>query len=150
MKRWHLVLVVLAVLGVPVAWVIARPEMGDHDAAPQQEPPRLNRGIAKELGDLMRRKLDNAQKILEGIALSDFDQIAKHADELIAVSKQAEWAVLQTAQYEAYSNDLRRNAEVMIQRSKEKNLDGVVLAYLDLTMTCVKCHQHVREARQGP
>jgi hypothetical protein len=146
-KRWKLVLAMLTIVGLPIAVVIGMPVLVGHGAEPQEDPQVLDRGIAKELNELMRRKLENSQKVLEGIVLSDFDKIARHANELIAISKQAEWQVLKTPEYESYSNDLRRNAEVLIQHSKEKNLDGTVLAYVDLTLTCVKCHKHVREAR---
>jgi len=147
MKTWKLALAMFTVIGLPVAVIVALPLVG-HGDEPQNEPQVLDRAIAKELSALMRRKLDNSQKVLEGIALSDFDEIARHAQELIDVSKQAEWQVLKTPEYEVYSNDLRRNAEVLIQQSRQKNLDGAVLAYVDLTLTCVKCHKHVREARK--
>jgi hypothetical protein len=146
MKRWNLVLAVFTVVGIPTALVVSLPSLRSHAQEPQ-EPPILNRGLTKELNDLMRRKLDNSQKILEGIALSDFDTIAKHAEDLIAVSEQAQWQVLETPEYRAHSNNLRRTAAVLIQKSKEKNVDGTVLAYLDLTMTCVKCHKHLRDTR---
>jgi hypothetical protein len=142
MKTRKLALAMLTVVGLPIAVIVAIPLVGHGD-----EPQALDRAIAKELGVLMRRKLDSSQRVLEGIALSDFDEITKHARELIDISKQAEWQVLKTPQYDLYSNDLRRNAEVMIEQSKRKNLDGAVLAYVDLTLTCVKCHKHVREAR---
>ena len=35
----------------------------------------------------------------------------------------------------------------MIQKAKAKNIDGVTLAYVDMTFTCVKCHQNTREER---
>lgn len=140
MKNGNLVLVVSTV-------VVGMTILVTHGDEPQKEPKKLDRVITKELSLLMRRKLDSSQKVLEGIALNDFDRISKHADELISVSKQAEWRVLKTPEYELYSNDLRRNAAVLIQQAKEKNLDGAALTYVDLTLTCVKCHKHVREAR---
>jgi hypothetical protein len=99
--------------------------------------------------ELMQKKLTNSQKVLEGIALNDFDKIGTHAGELIEVSKAAEWKIHKTPQYELYSNEFRRNAETMVKEAKAKNIDGVTLAYVDLTLTCVKCHKHVREVRMG-
>src|SRR5262249_40861114 len=64
----------------------------------------------KSVSKLMRRKLEQSQKVLEGVALQDYKMIARHAEELIEVSKQAEWRALRTAQYEVYSNDFRRIA----------------------------------------
>ena len=96
---------------------------------------------------LMRRKLENSQKVLEGVALNDFEKITKHADDLIAISKATDWKVFKSAQYELYSNEFRRNAETLGQQAKAKSGDGVALAYVELTLTCVKCHKHVREIR---
>ncbi|OAI55178.1 hypothetical protein AYO44_00245 [Planctomycetaceae bacterium SCGC AG-212-F19] len=98
---------------------------------------------------LMAKKLENAHKVMDGIALGDFDKIGKHADELIRVSKAVEFRVLKTPQYEVYSNDFRRNAETLGQMATAKNLDGAALAYVELTLSCVKCHKHVREVRMA-
>jgi hypothetical protein len=100
-----------------------------------------------DVKELMKQKLQHSQKILEAITTNDFDSLAKHADELILISKEAEFKVLKTPRYETYSNDFRRNAETLIESAKEKNLDAAALAYVDLTLNCVKCHKHVREVR---
>jgi hypothetical protein len=102
---------------------------------------------AKDVGPLMRKKLQHSQLVLEGIAVNDYDRITKNAEGLIAVSKEAEWKVLKTPEYEVYSNDLRRSAESLIRNAKAKNTDGAALAYVEMTLTCVKCHKHVREVR---
>jgi hypothetical protein len=96
---------------------------------------------------LMQRKLTNSQKVLEGIALSDFQMIEKHAEELLQISKEASWKVLNTPAYQLHSNDFRRQAEALIKNSREKNLDAAALTYVEMTLTCVKCHKHVREVR---
>lgn len=98
---------------------------------------------------LMMQKLENAQKVLEGMALNDFELVGKHADDLIQVSKSAEFHVIKSPQYEMNSNDFRRAAETMIQQSKSKNIDGVTLAYVDMTLSCVRCHKYVREVRMA-
>jgi len=102
----------------------------------------------KKTQQLMKKKLAHSQKVLEGIALNDFDTIAANARDLIQISKAVEWRALKSPQYEIFSNDFRRAADAMILAAKEKNLDGAALAYVDLTLTCVRCHKHVREVRQ--
>jgi cytochrome c556 len=97
---------------------------------------------------IMQKKLKNSQVILEGIAVNDFDKIAKHADELIDLSNQAEWKVLTTPQYEIYSNDFRRTADALVKSAKEKNIDACALNYVELTLDCVKCHKYFRETRR--
>jgi len=102
----------------------------------------------KKPNTLMRRKLEQSQKVLEGVAVQDFKKIAEHAEELIELSKQAEWKVLKTARYELYSNESRRIAETLVEGARKKNIDAAALAYVDLTLTCVKCHKHVREEQR--
>jgi hypothetical protein len=127
------VLRILALCGLGVVLI---PMAGQGD-----EPDKLK--------DLMKRKLKSAQKVLEGIAMKDFDLIASQAEELMAVSKAAQFKIVKTPRYEVYSNDFRRNAENLAQQAKEKNLDGAALAYVDLTLNCVKCHKHIREVKMG-
>jgi hypothetical protein len=105
------------------------------------------------LQQLMINKLTNSQKLLEGIALAKYDKIEKHADELIRISKTAEWlAAYKSPRYLAFSNEFQQAAETIAKKAKEKNMDGVTLAYFDLTRSCVRCHQYVREVRdaRGP
>lgn len=111
-------------------------------------------GHSEELQDkaakmLMVRKLECAQKVLEGLAMNDFEKIGKHADELIRISKASEWRVLKTPQYEVHSHEFQRTAETLSKMADGKNLDGAALAYVELTLTCVKCHKHVREVRMA-
>jgi hypothetical protein len=129
MKRVTFVAVVLVLL-------VGLPAVGGHG----EEPKKVN--------ELMQKKLLQSQKVLEGIALNDFDKIAKHAEELIAISKMAEWRVLKTPKYELYSNEFQRAADDLVKKAKDKNLDAATLSYFELTLTCVKCHKHVRETRE--
>jgi hypothetical protein len=101
------------------------------------------------LRQLMMEKLQSSQKILEAIATNDFKAIGEHADKLSGLANQAEWLAYKTPRYEQHSNEFRRAAETISRKAKEKNLDGVTLAYVDLTMSCVRCHQYVREVRDA-
>ena len=125
-------------VGVVFAMLLGIPTLSGHGKEPKKD---------EKLHELMQRKLAASQKVLEGIALNDFDKIGKQADELIAVSKQTEWRVLKTPQFELHSNDFRRIADNLAKNAKDKNLDGAALSYVELTLTCVKCHKYVRETR---
>lgn len=132
MRRLTFVLTALTALAVV-------PGLDGHTAAPR-DPPR-------SVADLMKRKLGESQKVLAGIALHDFDQVANHAEELLLISQQAEWNVLKTPQYEMYSNEFRDIARGLVGQAKKKNVDACALSYVELTLSCVKCHKHVREKR---
>lgn len=106
----------------------------------------------KEQNKLMKRKLEAAQKVLEGVTMNDFKLISQNADELIMISKEAEWKVMKSPEYEVFSNDFRRTCDTLVKNAKEKNSDAAALAYVEMTMCCVKCHKYVREVRktEGP
>jgi hypothetical protein len=114
------------------------------------EEPKKDKDKGKDATQaLMQRKLKEAQKALEGIALNNFDKISSSADELIEISKVAEWKVLKDPQYEMFSNEFRRRADQMRKAARDKNLDRATLSYVEITMTCVRCHEHVRDQRRG-
>jgi hypothetical protein len=98
---------------------------------------------------LMRDKVKNSQTLLEGLALADFGKCRGSAEELLRISNVAEWVILKTPQYDLHSNEFRRAAEAVVRKAKDKNLDGVALAYGDLVRACVRCHQYVREVREA-
>jgi hypothetical protein len=113
-----------------------------HDVAGEAA---LGKGVSK----LMAEKLKNSQKLLEGIAVGDFTKVTSSAEELIQLSRNEEWLMLKTPRYEVHSNEFRRACETLIQKAKDKNIDGTTLAFFDMTMSCVRCHQYVREVRDA-
>lgn len=104
---------------------------------------------SRELNALMSEKLTSAKLLLEGMALSDFDKIDKSATKLNQLTRTEEWFVLKTPRYEVFSNEFRRALDQIARKSKDKNIDGVALAYFDMTMACIRCHDYVREQRDA-
>lgn len=97
--------------------------------------------------DFMRQKLEFSKKVLEGLALEDYDAIAKNARALKRLSEAAEWEVPtipNANEYIALTTEFQKAADDMRQKAKDKNIDGATLAYLRLTMNCVNCHRFVR------
>jgi hypothetical protein len=102
---------------------------------------------AEAMTRLMRKKLEHAQKLLEGIAINDLKKVDENAGDLMTLSKLAEFRAFKTLDYERHTNDFRRTLDDMRRGVKNKNLEAVTLSYMDMTMTCVRCHTHVRETR---
>jgi hypothetical protein len=94
---------------------------------------------------VMQRKLAHSQKVLEGLAKNDFGKIGTSAEGLIECVKDETWKINQTDKYLVYTNDFLRRAEGLKKAAKDKNLDAAALAYVDMTLTCIKCHQYLRE-----
>jgi len=126
--RWAVAIVVVVLLG------------SGHAQEKKPEPKKLT---------VMQRKLVYAQKALEGLALNDFDKITTSARELTLCAEEAEWRAIKSDKYERYSNDCIRNLENLKTAAQKKNTDAAALAYVEMTLTCVKCHQYVREEKMG-
>src|SRR5712692_10924331 len=100
MRRLKQILVAMAVC-------LVLPALTGHGEEPKADKDKV--------AALMRKKLDHSQKVLEGITTQDFKMISSHAEDLIAISKEAEWKVIKTPRYETHSNDFRREAEDLIK-----------------------------------
>jgi cytochrome c556 len=116
-------------------------------AAPSADKAEPAKDKASPTAKLMQEKLKYSQRLLEGLALADFTKITDNAEELMRISKQAEWSALKTREYELHTNAFRRAIETTVEKAKAKNVDGAALGYVDMTLTCVRCHQYTREQR---
>ena len=94
--------------------------------------------------EFMRDKPELSQKVLEGLALEDFDLIIAKAAKLSAMNKEADWRVFENPDYDQPSLVFRRQVDALAKAAKDKNLDAATLAYVRLTMSCVDCHKLVR------
>ncbi len=128
MKRWTIVAVLATVI---FSW-IAPGGMG------QQR---------NELKDFMRIKLRHSQKVLEGLVLENFDEVAKNSQEMSLLSLAATWQVFETPEYVEYSRKFRNAADALTDAARAKNLDRATLAFNQVTSQCVECHKYVRGIR---
>jgi hypothetical protein len=101
---------------------------------------------ADKVAVFMRAKLGHADKVLEGLAVEDFEMIERAAQELSLASLDSNWQVLQTEDYVRQSAEFRRSCDALKKAAQEKNLDGATLAWLEVTLKCVQCHKYVRDA----
>ena len=128
-----------ALWAAPVAALLAAAALGQDKPRAAAKPPTV-----------MQRKLTHAHNVLIGLALPDFDKVTTGADELAACAREASWRVLKTPKYERYSDEFLRTLDDLKAAAKKKNVDAAALAYVDMTLTCVKCHQHARDVGWGP
>lgn len=111
-------------------------------AALAQQPVRLSRA------EVMKQKLESSQKVLEALALEDYDGVAAASQRLSLLTLESSWHVLQTPEYRRESEEFRRAADLITTSARGKNLDGATLAYMQATMKCVQCHKYLRAANR--
>lgn len=113
-------------------------------AAKDPNEPKVN-----DVSAFMRLKLRHSQQVLEGVALEDFDLIAKNAQQLSLLAQDENWRVYQTLEYRQHSAEFGRIADQLTKAARDKNVDGATLAYMQLTMSCVNCHKYTRSMGQA-
>lgn len=126
MKRKHGTLLIAGVLLVTVAFGTA-----------QDRKSRATK-------EFMREKLEHSQKVLEGLALENYDLIIARSQKLSAMSQDASWQIFDNPDYAQQSAEFRKNVDALTRAAERKNLDAATLAYLRVTMSCVDCHKLVR------
>ena len=121
-------------IGMAAALLVTPGAAEDKPKVPEPKKPTL-----------MQRKLTHAQKLFEALALDDFAKMEVSAGELQLCAKEASWQVVKKPNYETYSNDFVRQLDAIKTAAKKKNTDAAALAFVEMTLTCVKCHKFVRE-----
>ncbi len=121
------------------AWTQERPPAAAKKPRPTTKETKVN-----DVAGPMQLKLKYVQRVLEGVAVEDFDEIAENAQTLGLLAQDENWQVYQTVEYRQHSVDFQHRADELVKAAKRKNIDGAALAYLELTMCCVNCHKHTR------
>ncbi len=115
---------------------ISMPAAADEPANDQETPK----------GDVwMLKKLKYSQQVLAGIASGDFDQIARSGDTLKGMDKIESFIRMRTPRYRLQLQLFRDANEEIIRQAEAENLEGVTLAFNQLTISCVNCHKHLRD-----
>jgi hypothetical protein len=111
-----------------------------------QEPPPAKPPTSNQL--LMRDKLSFASKAIEGLSMEDYDKIAEAGNMMGIISRAASWHIIPTEQYARMSRNFQEQAKDLERHAKEKNLDAAAMDYMRISLTCVQCHNYIRDNRR--
>lgn len=116
------------------------------DKIERKDPPQKFRFITKQ--ELMAAKLKGSQALLEHIALNDFPKLESTAEDLVQIARTIAFLnSYKGKEYEFHITTFRRAAETMVVKAKERNMDGVMVSFNDMTLSCLKCHQGIRDKK---
>ena len=114
-----------------------------------QQPQAKKAGKADVKNVVMQKKLARAQKLLEGLAIQDFDKITAAANELDELRKQAAWMVVRTKEYEVFSMDFGRHTADLQRAAKNKNVE-LADAPVSLVLNEVDLQRPNKPQMEGP
>ena len=149
MKREVLSTIALLCVAFMVHPVLAQQPLGPSQQTPVEQRTPIDVAvvpIGDAQGALMKSKLVTSQKVLAGLVRKDFDAIASGARDMKRISEAAEWARSRDEVYEHYSATFRRQCNQLESLAKKENHEGVTFTYLQMTTTCIQCHDHVRDS----
>jgi hypothetical protein len=92
---------------------------------------------------LMRQKLAHSREVLAGLTTEDFARIAASAQALERLTEQ-QWIAAESEPYRMHLKNFRFTASELHRLAGDKNLEGATLAYVQMTMSCIDCHKHLR------
>ena len=98
---------------------------------------------------LMREKLESAHGILDGLALGDFAKIESHAEKLKGISRATTWYNAESLDFQQHAKSFQNSADFLSEQAHAKNLEGVAMGYIRVTLDCLQCHNSVRAQRKG-
>ena len=133
-----------AVLGITVAWRIA---------VVSAEPPPLRQLptvlIHDDPGLQMRAKLDRSKKIFEAVIRQDFDSVSCAARELKRIAAATDWPLESDTEFERYRAQFEVQCDDLDRLAKGNSSNGIQITFLAMTETCIRCHDHVRDAKSA-
>ena len=98
---------------------------------------------------VMQLKLKRSQTLLEALAKEDYKTLEENAESLVRISDSTAFMrAYKTTEYEFQAQVFKRTAILLAAKAKEKNLDGATLAYTEMTMSCVRCHNYFRTQKR--
>ena len=134
------------------------PSMGVNNSSASQDeknavkvPPAKDESSADKQDDpdpvlkkFMRQKLHASNQILEGLCTEDLEMVSDGSDTLMKMSGEEHWRVSNDIMYRRYSTEFMHAVEELQQEAKDNDMNGTSMAWVNVTMKCLKCHEWVR------
>lgn len=97
----------------------------------------------------MAAKLVSSQNILSDLTHGDFESLEENARRMQVISLLQQWLrdtdFEHKSEYEGQINAFDFATKELIRHASDHNTEGVLQAYLDMTTSCVHCHELIRE-----
>lgn len=97
----------------------------------------------------MTLKLVSAQNIVADLTRGDFESLEENARRMQVINLLEQWArdenFEQKSDYEGQLNAFEFATKELVRHAADENTDGALQAYLDMTTSCVRCHELIRE-----
>jgi cytochrome c556 len=118
------------------------------DQSENEKSPEMDKssGVVRPASFWMEQKLRLSSNILESLAHGDFEQMTANAELMLGLNKiESFWRRGEAAsEYRAHLGQFALANRRLIRSARKENIEGAALAFNQLTVSCVSCHQHLR------
>lgn len=115
-----------------------KPAAKDEGSVEKKDEP----GSALE--KFMRQKLHASNEILEGLCTEDMQMVSDGAVTLMKMGTEERWRVSNDMLYRRYSREFNNAVEELQTAADDIDMNGASMAWVNVTMKCLKCHEWVR------
>ncbi len=98
----------------------------------------------------MKKKLIHSQEILRGLVTEDFELIRARTAAMKRLNRLEYFVRREPEAYRTQLKAFLTSLEGLERQAVEKNLGGATQAFTQMTQSCIKCHQHLRENKDVP
>lgn len=143
MPRWTAWMMAVVALGLPTGlWV-----QGD-DRKPDEAPPAKVQTPA-EHDRWMQIKLASSQQILAALTSGDMRDVERNARRIQVFNLLEQWAkdnpTTRQSDYRGQLNAFEYATKELVRYSQDGDTNGALEAYVNMTRSCVKCHELIRD-----
>ena len=145
------VIAIFVVISCSTTLFYNRTSAGDEEKTGDKAPQVNGKGSAdkkdepaRALAKFMRQKLHASNQILEGLCTEDLQMVTEGSQTLMKMSGEERWRVSNDIMYRRYSNEFGQAVEELRSEAEDNDMDGTSLAWVNVTMKCLKCHEWVR------
>jgi hypothetical protein len=93
----------------------------------------------------MRLKLQGSQDLLAALVRADFDGIRQSATRLNSFGRFERFVRGKNEEYNTQLRFFRNANQQIIRQADRKNVEGAALGFMQLTASCVNCHNVIRD-----
>lgn len=99
---------------------------------------------------LMRNKLTAAHGLLEGVVTQDYSKIEHFAGQLREIGRATTWHRVDEPDFLTFAKSFQNSAEFLGEQARNKDIEGVSMGYIRLTLDCIRCHNSLRPRKTKP
>jgi len=134
---------ICGVLAVSYCLAMGQENSPKQDGTAAEEIPKAKK--EREFNFWMDTKLLESQTVFAALAKANFDAIIKSTDGLKVLTRIEGFVRRRSREYSTQLRSFEFAIDEMNRQAKAKNLEGVVLGFHQMTLSCVNCHKQLKD-----